>query len=96
MRMKDTVPTFSYLVKRVAELYPNLAYIHLTEPRASGNYDKDIVGENESNDYFRELCGKIPVMVAGGYTDTGRIVETISKKGGLIALGRYFISNVRI
>lgn len=36
MRMDDPYSTFTYLVERIAELFPNLAFVHLVEPRAAG------------------------------------------------------------
>ena len=40
--MKDPIPTYSYLVKEIATRFPNLAYIHVTEPRVSGSVERDI------------------------------------------------------
>ena len=42
MRMADPKPTFSYLVSQLAKLHPNLAYIHVVEPRAQGNMDREV------------------------------------------------------
>ena len=42
MRMKDPVPTFTYLVSRLAEEHPNLAYLHLIEPWVAGNADQGV------------------------------------------------------
>ncbi len=39
MRMADPVPTFSYLVSRLARDHNNLAYLHIIEPGYSGNLD---------------------------------------------------------
>ena len=39
--MKDPVPTFSYLVKRLASEYPKLAYLHIIEPGVDGIADAD-------------------------------------------------------
>ena len=39
MRMPDPIPTFTYLVRRLAEDYPKLAYLHLVEIGVSGNVD---------------------------------------------------------
>ena len=35
--MADPIPTFSYLVSRLAETYSELAYIHVIEPGIAGN-----------------------------------------------------------
>lgn len=36
MRMADPYPTFTHLVTRLTELFPNLAFLHIVEPRAAG------------------------------------------------------------
>ena len=36
MRMTDPVPTFSYLVSRLAAEIPDLGYIHVVEPGVAG------------------------------------------------------------
>lgn len=50
---------------------------------------------SESNDFLREIWGADRVFLsAGGYTPE-QAVRTVAEKGGLVAFGRYFISNVR-
>ena len=39
MRMEDPIPTFTYLVSKAAEDYPELAYIHVVEPGLAGGRD---------------------------------------------------------
>ena len=46
MRMKDPIPTFSYIVEKIKEKHPNLAFVHLIEPRVSATDDRD-APENE-------------------------------------------------
>lgn len=36
MGMADPVPQYSYLVREIANRHPNLAYIHIVEPRVTG------------------------------------------------------------
>ena len=43
MRMTDPVPTFSYLVSRLAEDHPNLAYLHVVNAGFSGDVDNGVV-----------------------------------------------------
>ncbi|KAK0460537.1 uncharacterized protein EV420DRAFT_214156 [Desarmillaria tabescens] len=92
MRMEDPVPTFSYLVTKIGQRHANLAYIHVVEPRISGNQTSDKVGTGESNDFIRELWAPRPLISAGGYTRE-EAIEVADKKGDLVAFGRYFISN---
>ena len=94
MRMADPVPTFSYLVTKLKEKFPNLAYLHAVEPRVYGNTDAPNVLDYETNDIFRKIWGDKKFIAAGGYRTPEDIVDTVKNKGGLVALGRYFISNV--
>ncbi|KAF9466853.1 NADH:flavin oxidoreductase/NADH oxidase [Collybia nuda] len=98
MRMKDPVPTFSYLVSKLRENHPNLAYIHVVEPRIDGASTDVIDLAGQSNDFIRKIWGSGDgddnrrLISAGGYTrDLG--MECADKKGDLIAYGRPFISN---
>ena len=43
--MADPVPTFSYIVNRLIESYPDLAYLHLVEPGISGAEDASFLKE---------------------------------------------------
>ena len=98
MRMADPVPTFSYLVQKLKENFPDLAYIHTVEPRVYGNVDAGAseIGEGDTIDIFREIWGDKTLITAGGFRTSEDIAETVKTKGGLIALGRYFISNVSV
>ncbi|EPS98178.1 NADH flavin oxidoreductase/NADH oxidase, partial [Fomitopsis schrenkii] len=89
MRMADPKPTFSYLVTRLAKLYPNLSYIHVVEPRVQGNMDRE-VHEGENNNFLREIWKPRPYIAAGGYTRETAF-EDADKYGDLIGFGRSFI-----
>ncbi|KAH9852692.1 FMN-linked oxidoreductase [Lenzites betulinus] len=91
MGMKDPVPTFSYLVMRLQELYPDLAYIHVVEPGVLGTVDIEQTQE-QSNDFIRDIWLPRPLITAGGYSRASAI-ERSEKTGELIAFGRLFISN---
>ncbi|KAG7445349.1 FMN-linked oxidoreductase [Guyanagaster necrorhizus] len=91
MRMDDPIPTFSYLVTKIGQRHPDLAYVHVVEPRVSGNWTRD-ARKGESNDFIRELWAPRPLVSAGGYTREGAM-EVADGKGELVAFGRYFISN---
>ncbi|KAI0078452.1 NADH:flavin oxidoreductase/NADH oxidase [Panus rudis PR-1116 ss-1] len=92
MGMADPVPTFSYLVKQIAEKYPDFAYIHVVEPRVNGIFDRDEVAEHESNDFLRDIWAPRPFISAGGY-NRQLALDVAEKKGDLIAFGRLFIAN---
>ncbi|KAK0460503.1 uncharacterized protein EV420DRAFT_1306399 [Desarmillaria tabescens] len=92
MGMEDPVPTFSHLILKIRERHPNLAYIHVVEPRISGPFTRDEVPPGESNDFIREIWAPRPLISAGAYTRESAM-ETADTKGDIIAFGRYFISN---
>ena len=56
--MKDPVPTFTYLISRLAEEHPNLAYLHLIEPWVAGNADQ---GVNPAEVVFPIAAVRVPV-----------------------------------
>ena len=100
MKMPDPRPTFGYLVGALRDKHPRMAYLHVTEPRVSGNMDVT-PNADENNDFLREIWnggegGEERIFIsAGGYTrDTA--LRTAEDKGGLIAFGRLYISNVRV
>ncbi|KAI9459883.1 hypothetical protein BJY52DRAFT_1118575 [Lactarius psammicola] len=96
MGMKDPLPTFTKFVERIRDEHPNLAYIHVIEPRASGNAGVvALTDENraQSNKVLRKIWGDRPYITAGGL-DRARAINTVSKYGGLVAFGRQFIANV--
>ena len=39
MGMSDPVPTFSYIIRKLAEKHPNLAFVDVREPRVKGDFD---------------------------------------------------------
>ena len=53
MKMKDPKPQFSYIVENIKKNHPDFAYIHVVEPRVSGNIDRT-VGAGEVSP--AELC----------------------------------------
>ncbi|KIK55658.1 hypothetical protein GYMLUDRAFT_175214 [Collybiopsis luxurians FD-317 M1] len=94
MRMSDPVPTFSYLVSKLKEQLPDLAYLHLVEPQISGSKTElvDNIVQTDSNDFLRDIWRPKPLVSAGGYTRE-TAMQTADEKGDLIAFGRYYISN---
>ena len=99
MRMKDPVPTFSHLISTVLTDHPELAYIHIVEPRADGAETRTSpIAVHENNDFFRNIVREIgkgtKFISAGGYTRETAI-DVADKKGDLIAFGRPFLANVR-
>lgn len=46
IKMKEPKPQFSYIVENIKKDHADLAYIHVVEPRASGDVDRK-AGEGE-------------------------------------------------
>ncbi|KAF9479076.1 FMN-linked oxidoreductase [Pholiota conissans] len=94
MGMKDPIPQFTYLIQALKDQYPDLAFLHLVEPRiaGSGDADKSHAQVPESNDIFRKIWAPKPLITAGGFTRQSA-VKRADEEGDLIAFGRLFISN---
>ncbi|KZV63202.1 NADH:flavin oxidoreductase/NADH oxidase [Peniophora sp. CONT] len=92
MRMLDPVPTFSALVRRLAETQPQLAYLHIVEPRVNGEADATELGD-ESNDFIKGIWAPRPLIVAGGFDLDAALQTSERDQNVLVAMGRYFISN---
>ena len=88
MGMEDPKPTFAYFVSQAKERFPNLAYLHLIEPSPGHNGN-----EAASNEFLREIWGDSAFITGGGLTPQ-KAAETVEAKGGLVAFGRHYISNV--
>ncbi|KAI1827849.1 NADH:flavin oxidoreductase/NADH oxidase, partial [Xylaria intraflava] len=93
MGMKNLHPQFEYLVKHLKPL--NLAYLHLVEPRISGDREGDCGAGEDLGFLIRLWNNQSPVILAGGYkTESAyKSVETWKDFDVIIAFGRYFISN---
>jgi N-ethylmaleimide reductase len=89
--MGDSTPTvtFPYVATSLAQL--GLAYLHVIEPRVTGNVSDDSIPP-EAAGSLRPLFGG-PVVAAGGFDALG--AEAILTKGDadLVAFGRHFLAN---
>ncbi|KAJ6491545.1 hypothetical protein DFH09DRAFT_1453348, partial [Mycena vulgaris] len=92
MRMTDPRPTFTYLVWQMKATHPDLAYIHVVEPRISGDGDIEEDDSTASNDFLRALWAPKTFISAGGYSRDSAL-ERAEKDGDLIAFGRQFLAN---
>ncbi|KAF7342493.1 putative inactive dehydrogenase EasA [Mycena venus] len=90
MGMPDPLPTFSYVISELAARYPSLAYLHLVEPRVSGNSERE-AATHESNDALHALWAPRPFVRAGGFTRESALEA--AENGDLVAFGRQYISN---
>jgi len=92
--MVDAKPQFSHLVTSLKTKYPDLAYLSLLEPRLAKGLD-ELVSTDVTNDFVRDIWAPRPLMSSGGFT-LESAEERADQTGDLIAIGRYFISNVSI
>lgn len=92
MRMPDPIPTFTTLIKHLAEKHSDLSYLHVVEPRISGGGDAEGGSDKESNDFVHALWSPRPLIVAGNYRRDSAL-QAAQKGNVLIGVGRYFISN---
>ncbi|KAJ7631692.1 hypothetical protein DFH06DRAFT_1337657 [Mycena polygramma] len=84
-------PTYTHLTTQLRERYPDLAYLHVVEPRVDGGETVEIK-EGYSNDFIRDIWGDRRLISAGGYTRETAIA-TAEDKGDLIAFARPYVAN---
>ncbi|KAI9006255.1 hypothetical protein CLU79DRAFT_712801 [Phycomyces nitens] len=100
--VEDATPyeTWGYIVDKLQENHPKLAYLHFVEPRDDlilnhiPGIDRSEIMENDTVEPFQKAW-KGPFITAGGYTSTPkRAFETAEKSDNtLVAFGRTFIAN---
>ncbi|KAJ7437462.1 hypothetical protein B0H11DRAFT_2294323 [Mycena galericulata] len=96
MGMEDPRPTFAYLVSQIAQRHPDLAYIHLVEPRVDSSVTRDSVPDGWSNDFLREIWnspGSDRRFISAGAYTRALAIEYADTRNDIIAFGRPFISN---
>ncbi|KAK7024803.1 FMN-linked oxidoreductase [Favolaschia claudopus] len=93
MLMDDPIPTFTYLVRTLRDEFPNLAYLHVIEPRISGTDQAALSSQNahHSNDFIREIWKGKPLISAGGHTRASALEH--GERGELVAFARGFLAN---
>ncbi|KAK4640749.1 hypothetical protein QC761_606330 [Podospora bellae-mahoneyi] len=95
MKMKNPVPQFSDVIRKISERHPNMSYLHLVETRIAGNRDEANDNDEERLDFALDIW-KGPVLIAGGLTpETARklVDEELKERDNVVtAFGRYFIS----
>ena len=57
MARHDIIETFSYLVSALKKAHPDLAYLHLTEPRVAGGGDQTLV-EGDDLEFIVRLISR--------------------------------------
>jgi hypothetical protein len=71
---------------------PRPCLTHAVDPRIAGDASYDS-SEGDSNEFLRKIWGEKVFIAAGGYTPQ-TAAEAVEAKGGLVAFGRHYISNV--
>ena len=107
--MEDPIPTFSHLVRKLAQEFSELAYLHVIEPGVDGISDNEVRHgvsaliltstfsantSGQSNDFIRDIWLPRPLITAGRYYRK-EAIERAEQTGELIGMGRLFMSNVR-
>ncbi|KAJ7696775.1 hypothetical protein B0H17DRAFT_1130793 [Mycena rosella] len=91
MYFADPKPTYSHLVTQLRDRSPELAYLHVVEPRVDGAETVEIK-DGYSNDFIRDIWGDRRLISVGGYTRETAIAAA-EDKGDLVAFSRPYISN---
>jgi NADPH2 dehydrogenase len=95
MGMPDPIPTFTGLVTRIRDSHPDFTYIHVVESTDALLTGPKDPAERQSANFLRDIWGEKPHITNANY-DRDTAIEVVEKEGGLVSLGRYFISNVGV
>jgi N-ethylmaleimide reductase len=89
--MGDSAPdvTFPYVARALARF--GLAYLHVIEPRVTGNVSDD-AEQPVAAGQLRPLFGG-PVIAAGGFDGAGARAIVADGNADLVAFGRHFLAN---
>lgn len=88
----DPMALFGYLVQQLDKL--GLAYLHLIEPRVSGNETN--AGVDQKTPVAAQLIRRLykgVIIAAGGFTPESAEAIVAAGDADLVAFGRHFISN---
>ncbi|KAL0066627.1 hypothetical protein AAF712_006431 [Marasmius tenuissimus] len=97
MGITDQKQTYGYLASELKSRHPDLAYLHVVEPRIDGttimsnNYTPIVQGGE--NDYLREIWAPKIYISAGGYTLESASKRTAKQPTELVGFGRVFLAN---
>lgn len=81
-----------WLMQELQQRLPDLAYVHMVEPRVAGG-NVELEGElGHSLAPFRQACGS-PFLVAGGHSRASAIAPVSSGQADGVVFGRFFVAN---
>ena len=92
--MKDDTPyeTWGYFIEQLQQKHPNLAYIHMVEPRTDLFGEANAVTEDSLDPFCEKWSGVF--IAGGGYSYSPKLArEVADSTGNLIAFGRTYTSN---
>ncbi|KAJ6490754.1 NADH:flavin oxidoreductase/NADH oxidase [Mycena vitilis] len=92
MHLDNPKPTYAHFATQLRDRFPELAYLHVVEPRVDGNETLKVIKEGSSNDFIRDIWGSRRLISAGGYTRETALA-TAEEKGDLIAFARPYLAN---
>ncbi|KAK9476433.1 hypothetical protein V1514DRAFT_336779 [Lipomyces japonicus] len=92
MKDENPYPQFEYIISKLQEVHPDLAYLHVVEPRVSGGSERVWNEKEESTEPFHKLW-KGAWIAAGGFTPESAIEYANTHENSLVAFGRSFVSN---
>ncbi len=88
MRMADPVPTFTYLVTKLAQDHPDLAFLHQVEPGLAGGWDIDAkIGEVRGDPSLSSSSVALTFMDRAAQSND--FIRKIWLPRPLISAGRY-------
>lgn len=101
MGMADPKPAYTYFVEQMKARLPNMAYLHVTEPRVGAELgiqgvdgkerDEGSISAEEENNFLRRIWSPRPFITAGGYTR--ELAIKAANRGDIVAVGRHFLAN---
>ncbi|KAF8996310.1 hypothetical protein BDQ17DRAFT_1429759 [Cyathus striatus] len=91
MGMSNPIPQFTHFIQALKESHPNLAYLHIVEPRLDPENGIQVVHTDSSNDFIRDIWAPKVLITAGGYDRDSAIRD--AERGELVSFGRWFIAN---
>jgi NADPH2 dehydrogenase len=98
MRMANPIPQFSHLLSELAKAHPDLAYVHLVDPRVAGQVDNKDVKNDDTLDFARDIWRPTgsALLVAGGFSAESALEHhnVPGRENEAVVFGRWFISNV--
>lgn len=87
-------PLYTYIVEWLRDVYPNIAYLHLVEPRvSSAETVENLLVPGASNTFLRNIWQPRALINSGAF-ERSSAIERVEQEDGLIAFGRLFVSNV--